>query len=283
VPAHQEAAVNGVRLHYAAEGRGPLLLFLHGFPEFWYAWRRQLAEFGRDHLAVAPDLRGYNRSDRPAAPDAYRMETLVEDVRALAAHLNGGAPFTLAGHDWGGVVAWTFAMAHPELVRRLVIVNAPHPAVFRRELAENPAQRAASRYMEVFRSPQAEALLSADGCAALLRMFGDLERDGHWTAADRAAYLEAWTRPGALTGGLNYYRALAARGDDAGLPGGGMVRVPTLVLWGERDTALLPGNLDGLDRWVPDLTVRRIPDGTHWVVHEHGDEVNRCIRAFLAG
>lgn len=284
---HHDAAVNGIRLHYAESGRGRLMLFLHGFPEFWYAWRRQLEEFGRDHHAVAPDLRGYNLSDKPAGVEAYRLDRLVEDIRALAAQLHGGERFVLVGHDWGGVVAWAFAMAHPELLEKLVIVNAPHPAVFRRELAGNPAQQQASRYMLTFRSPEAEAILSANGHAALLRIFEGLEQDGHWTPADRQAYLEAWSRPGALTGGLNYYRASAlgpgqpARAMTPDEEAAAMVRVPTLVIWGERDTALLTGNLEGLERYVPDLTVRRIAEGSHWVVHERGAEVNALIRQFL--
>jgi pimeloyl-ACP methyl ester carboxylesterase len=283
---HDYAEVNGVRLHYAAAGRGALILFLHGFPEFWYAWRRQLDEFSRDRRAVAPDMRGYNLSDKPGDVEQYRMPHLVEDVRALAERL-GAARFTLVGHDWGGAVAWAFALRHPEWLERLVVVNAPHPAVFRRELRENPAQQQASQYMLRFRSPEAEATLSADGYRALAGMVlrPGLER-GYFTEEDRAAYLAAWSRPGALTGGLNYYRAARAG------PGGPAperrepvpaITVPTLVIWGERDTALLTGNLVGLEEHVRDLTIRRIPDGTHWVIHEQPEQVNGYIRDFLGG
>jgi pimeloyl-ACP methyl ester carboxylesterase len=282
VLAHEFAEVNGVRLHYATAGRGPLILFLHGFPEFWYAWRKQLGEFARDHQAAAPDMRGYNLSGKPPAVEEYRMSRLVEDVRALAAHL-GHRRFTLVGHDWGGAVAWAFALRHPESLDRLVIVNAPHPAVFLRELAENPAQQRASRYMHLFRSPEAEAALSANDYAALVEMVirPGLEA-GYFTDTDRAAYLAAWSQPGALTGGLNYYRAM-----EAGTPrpaGPGMsepIAVPTLVVWGEADRALLTGNLVGLEALVRDLTVRRIPDGTHWIVHEQPELVNGAIREFL--
>src|SRR6516162_11158172 len=127
------ASVNGVRLHYVSVGNGPLILFLHGFPEFWYEWRNQLAEFGKDHLAVAPDMRGYNLSAKPEGLDQYQMNLLIEDVRALAAHL-GHKKFTLVGHDWGGAVAWAYAAAHPETLDKLVIINAPHPGVFARLL-----------------------------------------------------------------------------------------------------------------------------------------------------
>src|SRR6266478_1916571 len=202
---HAYAEVNGIRLHYVTVGRGPLMLFVHGFPEFWYEWRRQLHEFGRDHQAVAPDMRGYNLSDKPAELSQYRVPQMVEDLRALAAHLRHET-FVLVGHDWGGVVAWAFAIAHPELLERLIIVNAPHPAIFDRELRENPAQQNASRYMLTFRSAEAESILAADNYARLIEV---LSRDlgDRFTAADRAAYLEAWSRPGALTGGLNWYRA----------------------------------------------------------------------------
>ena len=285
---HAYAEVNGIRLHYVTEGRGPLVLFVHGFPEFWYAWRSQLREFGRDHQAVALDMRGYNLSAKPADLAQYRVPHLVDDLRGLAAHL-GHERFVLVGHDWGGVVAWAVAIAHPERLQRLVIINAPHPAIFDREIRENPAQQTASRYMLTFRSAEAEAILAANDYARLVEI---LSRDlgDRFTAADRAAYLEAWSQPGALTGGLNYYRAAgvgppAGDGAPARSFGGDVarmtVRVPTLVIWGEQDRALLTGNLDGLERFVPDLTIERIPDGSHWVVHQHPERVNRLIRDFL--
>ena len=285
---HAYAEVNGIRLHYVTEGRGPLVLFVHGFPEFWYAWRSQLREFGRDHQAVALDMRGYNLSAKPADLAQYRVPHLVDDLRGLAAHL-GHERFVLVGHDWGGVVAWAVAIAHPERLQRLVIINAPHPAIFDREIRENPAQQTASRYMLTFRSAEAEAILAANDYARLVEI---LSRDlgDRFTAADRAAYLEAWSQPGALTGGLNYYRAAgvgppAGDGAPARSFGGDVarmtVRVPTLVIWGEQDRALLTGNLDGLERFVPDLTIERILDASHWVVHQHPERVNRLIRDFL--
>jgi pimeloyl-ACP methyl ester carboxylesterase len=296
---HATVDVNGVRLHYAKSGSGQLMLFLHGFPEFWYAWKDQLDEFGRDHLAVAPDMRGYNLSSKPEGVDQYRMPLLIEDVRALAAHLGFGASrkFILVGHDWGGAVAWSYAAAHPDTLEKLIIINAPHPTIFGRELRENPAQQKASAYMLMFRDPEAEKTLSANGHRMLVEaVLGSGLKQGHITEADKAAYLEAWSQPGALTGGLNYYRAAqigpppaaaspAASAPPAASASGGptalVVKVPTLVIWGEKDTALLTGNLNGLDAVVPQLTVKRIPDGTHWVVHEKRDEINRSIREFI--
>jgi pimeloyl-ACP methyl ester carboxylesterase len=296
-PSHAEAhlkdkyaQVNGVRLHYVSTGKGPLILFLHGFPEFWYEWKNQLVEFGKDHTAVAPDLRGYNLSDKPKALDQYQMSALVEDVRALAQHLASGRKFVLVGHDWGGVVAWAFAVAHPEMLDKLVIINAPHPGLFGKLLATDAAQQKASQYMLMFRGEGAEKTLSGNNYAMLVNIvLGPGLKSGVFTEEDKAAYVKAWSQPGALTGGLNYYRANRvgppAPGAEAGAPldrGPMVVKVPTLVIWGEKDTALLTQNLDGLDQVVPQLTVRRIADASHWVVHEKAAEVNGYIREFLA-
>jgi pimeloyl-ACP methyl ester carboxylesterase len=277
---HHTASVNGQSLHYVSSGQGSLILFLHGFPEFWYAWKNQLEEFGKTNRAVALDMRGYNLSSKPEELDAYRMPHLVADVKALAEHL-GVKKFTLVGHDWGGVVAWSFAAAHPEMLDRLIIVNAPHPTIFGREIATNPAQQKASQYMLLFRSPEGEAALSKDNYAWLTRALSFLADNEE----DRKQYVAAWSQPGALAGGLNYYRAsrIGPPGKDAPAtaPAPLMVKVPTLVIWGERDTALLTGNLDGLDKVVPELTVKRIPDGSHWVIHEKPEMVNGYIREFL--
>ena len=288
---HEFAEVNGQRLHYVTVGRGPLIVFLHGFPEFWYEWKNQLAEFSRDHTAVAPDLRGYNLSSNPEELSAYAIPNLVADVHALVTTLlksTGGSKFTLVAHDWGGVLAWVYAAQHPEMLDKLVILNAPHPTIFGRELRENPAQQKASEYMLMFRSQEAEALLSEDEFAWLKRAV----LGSNPSKVDEDAYVEAWSQPGALTGGLNYYRASgvgpppSSAATSATPPAQTtppmMVRVPTLVIWGEKDTALLTGNLNGLDQYVPKLTVKRIPDGTHWIPREKAADVNRLIREFLA-
>lgn len=286
--------VNGLRLHVVTAGKGPLILFLHGFPEFWYEWKDQLVEFGKDHLAVAPDMRGYNLSDKPEPLDQYKINLLVEDVRALGDHFSHQKKFVLVAHDWGGAVAWAFAIAHPEMLDKLVIVNAPHPGVFGRLLATDVAQQQASQYMLMFRSPQAEQNLSANNYAWLVSaVLGDGLKNGVFTEEDKQVYIKAWSQPGALTGGLNYYRAnevgppTAGQGASGGRdnsamdPNALMVKVPTLVIWGEKDTALLTQNLDGLDKFVPQLTIKRIPDGSHWVIHEKRDEVNSAIRDFI--
>lgn len=289
---HAYADVNGQRLHYVTEGTGPLLLFLHGFPEFWYAWKAQLAEFGHDYQAVALDMRGTNLSSKPAAVEQYQMQHRIEDVRALAAHL-GHPRFTLVGHDWGGAAAWVFASVYPDLLDKLIIINSPHPALFGRQLSANPAQQQASQYMSFLASAQAEQLLAADNYALLSgRFMGEHLWNDIFSDEDRQAYLAAWAQPGSLTGGLNLYRiprasqVSAEAGDKPDSPPRErrtwIVTVPTLVIWGEQDTALLTSNLDGLEQFVPHLTIKRIPDASHWVIHEQPALVNRYIREFLA-
>ena len=282
---HGFAEGDGLRLHYARTGVGPLMLFLHGFPEFWYGWRRQLLEFGRDHLALAPDQRGYNLSDKPAEVAAYRIDCLVADVAALARHF-AGRPMVLVGHDWGGGVAWAFAMRHPALVERLVILNAPHPVLMQRHLSADPAQAAASAYLRRFREAGAEAALAADGFAGLEEF---AFRGLALSEVERAAYRASWAQPGALTGMLNWYRATPLRPPAADGTDGPpvldarhfLVSVPTLVLWGERDAYLRPTLLEGLDAFVSDLTVKRFADCGHWLAHEAPNRVNAAIAEFL--
>jgi len=296
---HDFADVNGIRMHYAhmgdasgdASGSRKLMLFAHGFPEYWACWKALLPEFARDYHAVAPDLRGYNLTSKPARVEDYAIGTLVDDLGALARSL-GHEKFTLVAHDWGGGVAWSLALRHPEWLDNLIIVNSPHPTVFERELNTNPAQQKASMYTRMFQSPKTEAMLSANNYQALVdTLLTDGLKRGVFTKADRQAYLEAWSIPGALTGMLNYYRAAnmgppikpgeTARSFETGIADP-VVKVPTLVIWGELDPHLMATNLDGLEAYVPDLTVRRIPDGTHWVIHEQPAKVAAHMREFLA-
>ena len=283
---HETVEANGIRLHAARSGEGPLMLFLHGFPEYWAMWRPIVEHFGAlGYCAVAPDMRGYNLSDKPPAVDAYKAKHLVADVLALAARYTQDK-FVLVAHDWGGAVAWSVAIAHPERLAKLVMLNSPHPYLFWRELSNNPAQQKASEYMLLFRHAKAERVLSENGYARLLGAFSDLGEDA------RRELVGAWSQPGALTGGLNYYRASALyppSAEDAGArklqlkPEDFMVRVPTLVIWGERDTALLPGCLEGLEQVVPGVRIVRVPDATHWVAREQTALVIREIEAFTIG
>ena len=288
----RHADVNGIRLHYASSGQGKLIMFVHGFPEFWLGWEHQLIEFGRDHLAVAPDMRGYNLSDKPSNIGNYHVKDLIADMRALAEYL-GFEKFTMVGHDWGGGVAWSTAIRHPELLDKLIIINSPHPAVFARELLNNPDQQKASQYMLMLRSAEAEGILSENDYARLRGILTYFGSKWQMPEEKRLKYLEAWSQPGALTGSLNFYRASplyppASQNDVKqiesilNLPKEMFeVKVPTLVIWGEEDQALLTGNLDGLEDYVEDLTIKRIIDGTHWVMHEQPELVNRFIRDFI--
>ncbi len=295
---HFHAALpSGIRLHCVAEGAAdaPLMLFIHGFPEFWYAWHGQLEEFGRDHRAVAFDLRGHNLSDKPEGVDAYRVKPLLQDLRQLIEHLQTGKTdksCIVVAHDWGGAIAWTFAAAFPQYVKKLVIINAPHTVPFARALASDPAQQEASNYMLLLRHPKAERVLQAENYERLLKMFSRTA-DGHCALTDEEIplYREAWSQPGALTCALNLYRASPLYPPTADDPGAAAlkldpvalaVRVPTLVIWGEADTALGTVLLDGLEDLVPDLRIRRIPAGSHWVIHEQPQKVSAAIREFLA-
>jgi len=288
----QYAEVNGIRSHYVSVGQGQLIMFVHGFPEFWYAWEEQLIEFCQDYQAVALDMRGFNLSSKPAEIDKYQVNDLIEDLRALAEHL-GHKKCIMVAHDWGGAVAWTAAMRHPEMLEKLIIINSPHPAVFARELLNNPDQQKASQYMLMLRSAGAERVLSENNFAALMDVLVQFGSKWEMSEERRSKYIEAWSQPGALTGSLNYYRASplyppTSKNDEdqinniLNLPSEMFaVKVPTLVIWGEQDRALLSGNLDGLAEYIEDLTVKRIPDGTHWVIHEQPELVNSLIREFI--
>ena len=204
---HHYLDLDDIRLHYVDAGDGPLMLFVHGFPEFWHAWQEQLEEFSRDHHAVAPDLRGHNLSGKPTDAKAYRPKHLVADLRRLIDHL-GGRPCIVVAHDWGGAAAWNLAAAHPEYIEKLVIINSPHPVTFARELRDSPAQQQASAYMNWLCRPGAAAKLLEDDCARLAAMLSQSTADPRWLTPDLLArYREAWTQPGAMDASLNYYRA----------------------------------------------------------------------------
>jgi pimeloyl-ACP methyl ester carboxylesterase len=279
---HRDVTVGEIHLHCVEMGSGDIVLLLHGFPEFWYSWRRQipaLAEAG--FHAVAPDLRGYNESDKPAKVASYRVAKLVQDITKLLQQL-GNRPAFVVGHDWGGLLAWRLAALHPELVRKLAILNAPHPAAFRAELRRNPGQWLRSAYVLFFQLPGLpEQVLRA-------RDFALLDRAWHrqpihpdaFTEQDIAAYKRALDRPGGLTGPLNYYRAsLRYPRDLYGPPQ--TILVPTLLLWGEQDLYLNVGLTENLERWVPDLRVERIRDASHWVQNDVPDRVNRLLIDFF--
>ncbi|GGC93030.1 AB hydrolase superfamily protein YfhM [Undibacterium terreum] len=282
---------NGTRLHYASAGEQgkPLILFVHGFPEFWYEWAAQLPEFGKDHFAVAPDLRGFNLSDMPADLSAYKAKHIVDDLRLLAAHL-GYEKFVLVAHDWGGAIAWNLAIALPQLVHKLIIINSPHPYLFMQALTGDSSQKSASGYMNWLRAEGAEAALAKDDFVLMDGFFNGMgQPPADWyDKATQAKYHECWSR--GLSGGVNYYRASPLHpptDDNKGplqlnlKPEDFRVNVPVRVIWGENDKALPASLLNGLDTFIPDLEVVRIPEGTHWIIHEQPDRVNALIRGFV--
>lgn len=281
---------SGLRLHYASAGEPgrPLLLFLHGFPEFWYAWQAQLVLFGDSHFAVAPDLRGYNLSDQPHEVSAYRPKLLLQDISQLIDAL-GYQRCVIIGHDWGGALAWQFAVRHPERLQRLLIINATHPVPFAEGLAHDPAQQAASQYMNWLRAEGSEQALARDDFRVMERlMLGMGERAGWFDAATRERYHACWSR--GLRGGVNYYRASSVHPPTDTEPGAaGMtldasafrVSVPVRVLWGMQDRAMLPALLDPLDTLVDDLQIERVADASHWIVHEQPEHVNQWIARHL--
>jgi pimeloyl-ACP methyl ester carboxylesterase len=268
----RETLPGGITLDCRGAGNGrPRVVLLHGFPEAAFIWDEVMARIAPHAACVAPNLRGYAGSSAPAEVAAYRARHVIGDVASLIEAV--GAPIDLlVAHDWGGAAAWGLAAARPELMRRLLIVNSPHAATFLRELRDNPEQQRASTYMNFLCRPDAEALLAEDDHRRLWRFFGDAA----WLdAATKDRYRAVWRH--GLTGPANYYRASPLKPptgpDDAihtlVLPDDAVtVAVPTTVLWGLRDHALLPGLLDGLERWVPQLDLRRVADASHWIVHE---------------
>ncbi|MGY6709610.1 MAG: alpha/beta fold hydrolase [Rhizobiaceae bacterium] len=279
-------------LHYAEIGRrdAPLILCLHGFPEYWVAWKGVMEALSGDFRLVAPDQRGFNRSSRPREVEAYRGKHLVADIASLADHLSPDRPFVLAGHDWGASVAYAYAFRNPGRLTHLVIANGVHPVCFQRAILEDPDQRRASQYMRLLRSDRAEELLAQDGYRRLMAMIEGFSTTGFMDEDMRAAYIETWSRPGALTAMLNWYRAspilVPEPGTEAIMPpelskGDFTLPMPHLVLWGEADQALLPSTIDGLGRYASDLTIRRFADASHWILHEKPADVAQAMRDFL--
>lgn len=276
---HEYADVNGIRMHYAVAGSGPLVVMLHGFPDFWYTWRRQIPALAEGFTVVAPDQRGYNETSKPAW--GYEVDVLVADVLGLVRALGHERAFVV-GHDWGAAVAWAAAIAHPERVARLAVLNIPHPAVFTRHLTRNPRQMLRSSYMAFFQLPWLpELAISAGDFAALERIVrADLgDRIG---ADELATWKRALATPGTLTGGLNWYRAAARRGAKAFFPGPEVqCRVPALLVHGDSDPFLGPELFVGNERYCPDLRVRPVRDAGHWVHQQEPELVNGELMRFL--
>ncbi|WP_448204636.1 alpha/beta fold hydrolase [Azospirillum sp. sgz302134] len=270
----------GVRLHVIDAGPpdGPLVILLHGFPEFWYGWRRQIGALAAAGFRVlAPDQRGYGASDKPRGLDAYTTDRLAADVLRLADQA-GRRTFSVVGHDWGGVVACWVALTAPDRVTRLAILNAPHPATMGGYALRHPTQAVRSLYVLAFQLPfLPERMIRARGFRMAEHALTNTSRRGTFDADDLARYREAWAQPGALTAMLNWYRAMR-RGHH---PPTVRVRPPTLILWGDRDRFLEKGLAEAAAALCDDARVVHMEKASHWVQHEEAERVNRELADFL--
>lgn len=276
---HEYINSNGIRLHYVTQGTGPLMLMLHGFPEFWYSWRHQIPEFAKDYQAVALDLRGYNDSDKPRQQSAYTIDQLVEDVAGVIRGL-GHDKCILVGHDWGGAIAWNFAYTYPEIVERLIVLNIPHPAKFA-EGIRTPQQLLRSWYMLFFQLPWLpESLIQFSDYQLIENAFKRMAVDKTaFTQADIEAYKDAAAKRGALTAMLNYYRNIFQQ--RMLTQNWSVLQVPTLMIWGENDSALGKELTYGTEAYVKHLRIKYIPNCSHWIQQEQPQLVNQYIREFL--
>jgi pimeloyl-ACP methyl ester carboxylesterase len=271
---------NGVQLHCLVAGSGPLVVLLHGFPETSHAWRHQIDALARRFRVVAPDLRGYGQSDKPPGVGAYRGATLAADVHGLIGAF-GAERAAVVGHDWGGAVAWTFAMRHPDALDRLVVINCPHPAAMRRALRANWRQIRRSWYLFAFQVPWLpERLLTRDRARAVRDTLRRSAGPGTFTEEDLDIYAGALAAPGAATAAINYYRAAFRDGRRGRWP---RIAAPTLLIWGEDDLALGKELTFGMEPlFAGGLRIEYLPHTSHWVMEERPVEVNRLLLDFLA-
>ena len=287
------ALSTGVTLNVAlaSDPANPAVILLHGFPESHRTLRDIAPKLQNDFYLIMPDQRGFGASDRPQEVEAYRADVLIGDILALADAL-ALERFTLVGHDWGGAISWAAALRGDPRLIALAIVNAPHPVIFQKSLIEDPDQRAASQYISAFRTPGFERMIERMGYDAFFeKSFGAHVDLSIVPEAEKRQYIADWSQPGGLTAMLNWYRGsqlvVPPPGATVALPDWLLnpfpkVTVPTLVVWGMKDPALLPMQLDGLDQWVEDLRIVRIPEAGHFAPWEAADDVAAALAPFLA-
>jgi pimeloyl-ACP methyl ester carboxylesterase len=300
---HHTIDIENINIHYVEAGTDSTqnpsrqtIVFLHGFPEYWGTWHAQLDYFSKNYRVIAPDLPGYNLSDKPKKQSFYKVPNLIQFIATFIQSVAPQEKIILVAHDWGGAIAWPIAAFYSQLVERLVILNAAHPSTFTREMILNAEQRQKSEYIH--------ELIAADGAERLLanhyqylkdKIFGSM-RKGTLNEAQRYVYQQVWAQPGAVDGMLQYYRAmpqLAPSDKNTGVSSEQVktptqmkipnirITCPTLILWGEQDQAFVKENLDGIALYVPDVCVKRFPNASHWLQHELPDEVNKQIDDFM--
>ncbi len=277
------ANIGGIRLHYATAGNGEkLVILLHGFPEFWYSWRHQLDALSDEYTVVAPDMRGYNLSDKPSQVSDYKVEKLVDDITGLISHFERDQA-AIIGHDWGAAIAWALAGGHPEYVWKLACLQVPPVSIWKKN--QTLDQFFASWYMFFFQLPKLpEWLLSRNDFAKLaIGLKTTTAERGIFSDDDIAKYKEAWGKPGALTANINYYRANILKRLFGGGPAPQKIKVPTLFIYGEKDQAVLPETVQGVGEFIDaEYTELRIPESGHWVQNEAKDKVTRALKEFLS-
>lgn len=305
---HKYALIDEVNIHYVTAGpnrRAPLksstFVFLHGFPEYWQTWQNQLIYFSEDHHVIAPDLPGYNLSDKPEDVSFYEISNLVNFMAKFIKAVSLTENVTLVAHDWGGVIAWPLAAFYPHLIEKLVIVNAAHPSIFTREMINNPQQRSKSKYIHDLISRDAKALLSKNNYQYLSEKIMVGANSSVFNKKVQTKFKQVWQQPGAIDGMLKYYRAMPQlattnKGDSQhqNLTSDGPVisitamkipniriNIPTLLLWGEQDQAFVNENLLGLEDYVPNCTIERFENASHWLMHEKPLEINNAINRFI--
>ena len=288
---HDFAAVNDESIHFAHCGRGAdksasPIIFLHGFPAFWYVWKNELEQFGQTMWAIAPDGRGVNRSSKPADVSAYQIEHLAADIIGLADHL-GIEQFVLVGHDWGGALAWEVAQRYPARVSHLIVANAPPWAAFMHSLATIPEQRQASEYMDRLKAETAEEVFLANNSERLWEVsFAPLVGRGHFSDAHKEHFLNCWQTPGSLTGFLNWYRANVPPFDE--IDGekfrpnsSNRIKTKTLLLWGEAERAFTRPLLETIPQYCEQLEIQIVPGANHWIHLEQPKLFAEAIQQFI--
>lgn len=300
---HKFVSVNDVRIHYveagskkSAQGATSTLLFLHGFPEFWGTWKEQIRFFSANYRVLAPDLPGYNLSDKPSSLSFFEVPNLIHFIAKFIQTVCPNEKIHLVAHDWGGAIAWPLAAFFPQLIDKLIILNAAHPSTFTREMINNPIQRQKSEYIHELITDNAIDKLSKNNCEYLSNKIFSNIKPSAISEEKKWIYQQVWSQPNAINGMLQYYRAMPQlapsiknKSEQTGpitdtakmkIPN---IRInqPTLILWGEQDQAFVKENLDEIEQYVPNCLVKRFPKASHWLQHEISPEINREISKFI--